>query len=52
MKVKSILERVKNRDYETDGHGGLFPLRNPPEDQRQVELWYQMGHWMAENDLY
>ena len=37
------------RDYRSNGLGGLFPLRNPKSDQRNVEIWYQMQAWCAEN---
>lgn len=49
IKVKDILERVCFREYDADGSGGMFPLKNPPGDQRQVEIWYQMGSWLNEN---
>lgn len=40
-----------NRRYARDGAGGLFPLRNPKEDQRKVEIWYQMQAYLIENYL-
>ena len=40
--VEEVLDRVINRTYSADGNGGLFPLHRPQEDQREVELWYQM----------
>lgn len=46
--VDEALERVKQRTYAPDGTGGLFPLRRPNGDQRRVELWYQMGHYLVE----
>lgn len=36
-----IIDRFINRDYDADGRGGLFPLNEPAEDQRGVELHYQ-----------
>ncbi len=44
-RVKTFLER----QYDTDGSGGLFPLKSPSKDQRRVEIWYQMGAWVIEN---
>jgi len=44
-KVSHMLER----SYEFDGHGGLFPLKNPNKDQRRVEIWYQMSAYVLEN---
>ena len=46
--VDSILQRVIDRTYDDAGYGGLFPLRHPKEDQRTVEVWYQMHLWIAE----
>jgi hypothetical protein len=46
--VEHILDRVIWRQYDSDGHGGLFPLKNPHRDQRQVELWYQLGDYVIE----
>lgn len=39
--VDDILDVVINRAYAPNGAGGLFPLTNPHEDQRDVEIWYQ-----------
>jgi len=44
-KVSKLLER----QYESDGNGGLFPLQRPQKDQRRVEIWYQMSAYMLEN---
>lgn len=46
--VDEILDMVVDRTYDYDGHGGLFPLRNAHEDQRTVELWYQMNAYILE----
>lgn len=43
-----ILERLIFRNYSRDGNGGLFPLAFPEQDQRKVELWYQMNAYMDE----
>lgn len=40
--------RVINRTYDVTGDGGLFPLQNPRENQRNVEVWYQMNQYLAE----
>lgn len=48
--VEDALDRVIFRTYDPDGHGGLFPLRNPSKDQRKVELWYQLAEYLMEND--
>lgn len=38
------------RTYDYDGQGGLFPMRNPQHDQREVEIWYQFSEYLAEHD--
>lgn len=47
-RINRVLERINRRDYEQDGSGGLFPLDNPREDQRDVEIWYQMNTYLLE----
>lgn len=46
-----IIENICNRTYEFSGTGGCFPLKNPQNDQRKVELWYQMHAFFNENDI-
>lgn len=48
VRIDQILDRVIHRTYEPDGRGGLFPLRKPPKDQREVELWYQLNTYLIE----
>lgn len=38
-----------DRTYTREGLGGLFPLRRPKENQRNVEIWYQMSAYLEEN---
>lgn len=49
--VDGIVDNITYRNYNQNGAGGLFPLQhmNHQEDQRNVELWYQMQTWMIEN---
>ena len=47
--IDDTLERLVWRTYEPDGVGGFFPLAWPEQDQRKVELWYQLGAYLAEN---
>lgn len=47
--VDEILDTVIWRTYAEDGTGGLFPLRDPEEDQRYVEIWYQLSAYLQEN---
>lgn len=48
--VVYILQRLSNRTYDYDGRGGLFPLSYPEEDQRHVELWYQLNAYLLERE--
>lgn len=43
------LESLVQRTYESNGVGGLFPLKHPKYDQRKVEIWYQANAWLIEN---
>lgn len=47
--VDDILDEVIWRTYDVDGRGGLFPLKHAHEDQREVELWYQLSAYLLEN---
>ena len=47
--VEDAVWRVNERQYQPDGTGGIFPLRCPSVDQREVEIWYQMNAWLIEN---
>jgi hypothetical protein len=42
---------VIHRYYQPNGHGGFFPLENPQDDQRHVELWYQLNEYVMERNL-
>jgi hypothetical protein len=47
--IDEVLDRVLERTYKRSGKGGLFPLKEPKKDQREVELWYQMCSYLLEN---
>lgn len=51
QRVYDCVERFVWRTYRADGHGGIFPLNNPEEDQRRVELWYQFHAYISDKDL-
>ena len=40
--VNDTLDRFLDREYEPDGRGGLFRVRNCDRDLRKVEIWYQL----------
>lgn len=46
--VEEIAHNIIFRDYAEDGRGGLFPLRNNTDDQRKVEMWYQLNAYLDE----
>jgi len=39
------------RQYDSNGFGGLFPLQATENDQRMVEIWYQLAEYVDENRL-
>lgn len=43
-----IINRFLNRQYSPTGEGGLFTVNNPPEDLRNVEIWYQAMWYLNE----
>ena len=40
--VGQVLDRFMDRQYEPNGKGGLFTIRNFDRDLRTVEIWYQL----------
>lgn len=40
--VKRIISRFLNREYDPDGTGGLFIIKDCQQDLRTVEIWYQL----------
>ena len=48
VRVDEILDRFMDHDYEPDGKGGLFTIRNPRFDMRSMEIWYQMNCYLNE----
>lgn len=46
--VNACLSRLVLRTYDPDGRGGFFPLNNPQEDQRQIEIWKQLNEYVNE----
>lgn len=45
----NILGRWIKREFERDGKGSIFPLKEPYYDQTQVEIWKQMQEYVGEN---
>ena len=48
--VDSVIDALVERRYTYSGEGGLFPLDYPEEDQRDIEIWYQMSAYLAERE--
>ena len=40
--VNDVVTRFLNREYEYDGRGGLFRVRNWHRDMRTAEIWHQL----------
>lgn len=38
------------RNYDEFGNGGLFPMNNPPNNQQQIEVWYQFHEYLVDQD--
>lgn len=41
-KAEEIIERFLDREYQSNGRGGLFFVRSCDRDLRDYEIWYQM----------
>lgn len=40
--VDETVRRFLKREYDYDGKGGLFRIKNPERDLRSVEIWWQL----------
>lgn len=40
--VDECIKRFMNREYDPDGKGGLFTIKDCDRDLRTVEIWYQL----------
>lgn len=50
--VRKILRNLRNRKYDRNGLGGLFPVKDAPRDQRKIEIWSQMNQYLIENEVF
>lgn len=50
-RVNWEIDRLLKRAYKRNGDGGLFPLMQTSQDQRNTELWYQMNAYLTEREL-
>lgn len=49
--IEDILYDFVWRQYDSNGYGGLFPMRWPKHDQREVEIWYQFSEYLDDQGL-
>lgn len=49
--VEGVLYQFVWREYDDNGNGGIFPMRWPKEDQRGLEIWYQLHAYLAEKKI-
>lgn len=52
LSVNKVMDRIILRRYSKTGKGGFFPIKDPKQDQREVEIWYQMQNYIIENFDY
>lgn len=45
-KNKEIVEAFIHRKYDYYGRGGIFPIIGADQDQRLIEIWYQMMSYL------
>lgn len=46
--VQMAIDAFLCRQYDYDGTGGLFPLKNPKRDQRLIQIWDQLSDYVVE----
>ena len=46
--VNRILDVWLQRRFKSNGKGGLFPLKKTTQDQRDIDIWYQMQLYLDE----
>lgn len=45
--VDNVVARLLNRQYAPDGRGGLFTVKDYPQDMRTVEIWCQLSWYLS-----
>lgn len=43
-----VIRKFIDREYYPDGKGGLFTIKHPKADMRNVDIWYQMCAYLNE----
>ena len=46
--IDSVIARLLNRDYESNGKGGLFTVKHCDQDMRTIEIWCQLSWYLDE----
>lgn len=46
--IAEALDVFLSRSYGADGLGGIFPLKWPTADQREIEIWFQKEAYLKE----
>lgn len=49
--IEDILYTFTWRIYEPNGFGGMFPIEETENDQRQIEIWYQFCEYIQSRHL-
>ncbi len=49
--VEEILYTFVQRMYEPNGRGGIFPMQYTENDQREIEIWYQLAEYIDDQGL-
>lgn len=49
--IEEVLHIFMWRTYKDNGRGGMFPMRWPKNDQREVEIWYQFCEYLEDQGL-
>lgn len=44
--VDDVIDRFLNREYDPDGRGSLFRIRDCPRDVRDMEIWHQLCYFL------
>lgn len=47
--IDIIIDAWMSREFDYDGEGSIFPLKNPKRDQREIEIWSQLQEYLSEN---
>lgn len=44
--VDKVLRKFATRNYDRNGKGGLFTIKNADKDMRTIDIWYQMCFYL------